>query len=119
MGLHIEDGRPAAQQAFYLRATTAPGDTHNSITENQSLRNAWGILLFRGDGAGSTGNKIARNLIIDNGRSGIDVFEGNHDNFINQNDAKDNASLSNGTFDLNDQGDLDNTWLDNLGGFNH
>ena len=95
------------------------GNNNNSITENQSLRNAWGILLFRGDGAGSTGNKIARNLIIDNGRSGIDVFEGNHDNFIYQNDAKDNASLSNGTFDLNDQGDLDNTWLDNLGGFNH
>ena len=95
------------------------GNNNNSIVENEILRNHWGILLFKGDGAGSTGNKIAQNRILDNGRSGIDVFEGNHDNFIHQNYAQGNAFLPNGTFDLHDQGDLDNTWQNNQGGFNH
>ena len=98
---------------------TINGDNDNSITGNETLRNAWGILVFGGDGVGSTGNTIAQNLILDNGRAGIEVFEGNHDNFIYQNDAKDNAFLPNGTSDLHDQGDLDNIWENNRGDFNH
>ena len=95
-------------------------NNNNSVTENEMLRNHFGFLLFARDtDAGSTGNKIAQNLSNDNGRAGIDVFEGNHDNLIYQNDAKDNAFLPNGTSDLSDRGDLDNTWQNNQGDFNH
>ena len=95
-------------------------NNNNSVTENEMLRNHFGFLLFARDtDAGSTGNKIAQNLSNDNGRAGIDVFEGNHDNLIYQNDAKDNAFLPNGTSDLSDRGDLDNTWQNNQGDFNY
>ena len=94
-------------------------NNNNSVTDNEVLRNHWGILLFTPDAAGSTGNKIARNLILDNGRSGIMVFEGNDKNLIYQNFTKGNAFLPNGTSDLHDGGDLDNTWQNNQGKFNH
>jgi len=95
------------------------GNNNDSFAENETNGNGWGILLFAGEtDAGSTGNTIVRNRSSNNARSGIDVFEGNHDNFIHQNFTQDNAFGSAGTFDLHDRGDLDNTWQDNQGKFN-
>ena len=98
---------------------TINGDNDNSIIGNETLRNAWGILVFGGDGVGSSGNTIAQNISNDNGRSGIAVHDGNHDNLIHQNLTEGNAFLPNGSSDLFDQGDLNNSWLNNQGNFNH
>ena len=64
---------------------------------------------------GSDGNLIEENEVHGNGRAGIDVRDGSTGNVIVENDAGGNAFLPNGTFDLHDEGVLDNTWDDNEG----
>jgi len=95
---------------------------NNVLTKNESLRNAFGILLSGKNAAnpdaGSTGNLIEGNEVHQNGRAGIDVRNGSSGNFIIDNDATGNAFLDNRTFDLHDQGVFDNIWKDNEGNAN-
>ncbi|MFQ6029008.1 MAG: nitrous oxide reductase family maturation protein NosD [Dehalococcoidia bacterium] len=99
------------------------GNHNNIITANESLRNAFGILLSGRNSSnpnppGADDNTITQNRVHDNGRSGIDVRDKSSGNFIGQNNATGNAFLPNGTFDLRDQGSLDNTWKNNQGNSN-
>ena len=93
------------------------GNNNNTITDSESLRNAFGILVSsaRDSFPGSSGNLIGGNEVHQNGRSGIDLGDGSSGNFIIDNDATGNAFLDIGTFDLNDAGVLDNTWEGNEG----
>jgi len=94
------------------------GNNNNSITENELLRNGWGILLGFEGGLGADDNIIEENDIHDNARTGIDVKDGSSGNFMIENDATGNAVVDDDfspAFDLNDGGPLDNTWEDNEG----
>lgn len=86
-------------------------NNNNSVTDNEILRNGWGILLGFGGAPGSTRNIIAKNDIHDNARVGIDVHDGSSDNLMIKNDATGNLGAS----DLRDDGDFDNTWIKNEG----
>lgn len=96
------------------------GNNNNTITDSESLRNAFGILVSsaRDSFPGSSGNLIEGNEVHLNGRAGIDVRNGSSGNFIIDNDATGNAFLDSGTFDLHDEGALDNTWEGNEGNSN-
>lgn len=91
-----------------------PGNDDNTITENETRRNGWGIQIS----AASTGNVIRQNRSHENDRAGVAVLDGGSDNFIGQNNAKVNG-LANVEpsfgFDLFDQFDLDNIWVRNQG----
>lgn len=98
------------------------GNHENTIIDNKIVGNAFGILLSgpnagNPDAPGADNNTIKKNRVHGNGRSGIDVRDGSSGNMIAHNNAKGNAFLPNGTFDLRDQGAVDNTWIDNKGNF--
>ena len=89
---------------------------NNSITANETLRNAWGILVPTN--SLSTGNFFGQNRSHENDKAGIAVRDGTAGNVIGQNNAKGNGLADvppSFTFDL--FGDLDNTWQNNQGTF--
>jgi parallel beta-helix repeat protein len=93
------------------------GNDQNTISANVALRNGWGIQV----GGGSNSNEIAQNRSHENARAGVVVLTAGEDNFVVQNKAAGNGLADvppSGTFDLYDQGDLDNTWRNNKGTFN-
>jgi parallel beta-helix repeat protein len=95
----------------------AADNNDNLIAENQTLRNGWGIQV----GSGSNGNRVVQNHTHDNARAGVVVLDSGMANFIGQNKAQNNGLADvtpSGTFDLFDQGELDNTWRNNKGTFN-
>ena len=96
------------------------GNNNNTVIDNESLRNAFGILISGSRAAfpGSTGNLIEGNDVHGNARSGIDVRNGGSNNVIVDNDATDNGGGGAPNIDLNDQGALDNIWEDNKGNAN-
>ena len=89
----------------------------NDIEVNDIRRAAWGILL--GPGGEGTDNFIARNKVHENRRAGIAILGTAHaDNVIQQNNATGNALLNlppSGTFDLFEDGTINNTWKKNKG----
>ena len=93
------------------------GNNNNTITDNESLRNGFGILVSsaRDSFPGSSGNIIEDNDIHENLRVGIDVQAGSSGNFIIDNDATGNINTVAPFKDLVDRGDFDNTWEDNKG----
>lgn len=102
------------------------GDNNdNVIAQNTTRRNGWGIQV----GPDSNNNTVVQNRSHGNARAGIVVLDpegpepppAGVDNFIAQNNAKDNGVADvppSGLFDLFDQGDLDNIWERNQGTFN-
>ena len=93
------------------------GNDNNSIIKNEAFRNGWGIQV----GGGSNDNKVIRNESHENQRAGVVVLEPGSNNLIVRNDAEGNGTADvapSGTFDLFDQGELNNKWLNNQGSFN-
>jgi nitrous oxidase accessory protein NosD len=89
-------------------------NNHNTITANEARRNGWGIQV----GSGSNSNEVAQNRSHQNARAGVVVLDSGMDNFIGQNNATGNGLADvapSGTFDLFDQGELNNTWRNNKG----
>lgn len=92
-------------------------NNHNTITANEVRRNGWGIQV----GGGSNDNDIAQNRSHQNARAGLVVLDSGSNNFIGQSNATGNGIANvapSGTFDLFDEGELDNTWRNNKGTFN-
>ncbi|MDA1219772.1 MAG: right-handed parallel beta-helix repeat-containing protein [Chloroflexi bacterium] len=93
------------------------GNHDNIINGNETLRNGWGIQV----GAGSNGNRVIRNESHENQRAGVVTLDSATDNVIVRNDATGNGLADvapSGTFDLFDQGDLNNIWRNNQGSSN-
>ena len=89
----------------------------NFIAANETLRNGWGIQV----GGGSDDNTVVQNRSHEIARAGVVVLDDGQGNFIGQNNARGNGLANvapSGTFDLFDQGVLDNTWRNNKGSFN-
>jgi parallel beta-helix repeat protein len=90
------------------------GNDNNTLLVNETLRNGWGIQV----GGGSDGNQVGQNSSHENQRAGIVVLDPGSGNFIGQNKATGNGLADvapSGTFDLFDQGLLDNIWRNNEG----
>lgn len=96
----------------------ASGNNGNTVAANEALRNGWGIQV----GGGSNDNRVVQNRSHENRRAGVAALDSASGNFIGQNNATGNGLADvapSGTFDLFDQGALDNTWRNNQGNFNH
>lgn len=92
----------------------------NDIVVNKIRGAAWGILL--GPSGGAVGNLIGQNLVTANRRAGIaSRGEGHVANEIRNNRAEGNGLLGlppSGDFDLFEDGDIDNDWINNKGSSN-
>jgi parallel beta-helix repeat protein len=99
---------------------TGQGTNDNRIVANEILGNfGRGVMLSRPAGtAPITGNLVTENRLHDNQRAGICIMLAAQDNYILQNDARNN-NLSGLppclTFNLFDDAPVDNIWERNLG----
>lgn len=113
-----------ANHTYDNGAQTAPGLTgcginlvganDNQIEANEVLRNHWGIHLT----GTSRGNRVSGNRAHENGRAGIASRAVASGNVIEQNQATGNGGMNlapSGSFDLFDEGPLDNEWRGNQG----
>lgn len=92
-------------------------NNNNIIAFSETIRNGWGIQV----GGGSNDNAVSHNRSHLNQRAGVVVLDPGMMNLINMNLATRNGLANIGpsfTFDLFDQGALDNTWMKNRGDAN-